>query len=104
MTTLAEGRAEALAALEQMECKDGYFLRKLMDQVWTMTTGSNPYFVWEDLPEDEKWEFGSVEHHPKGHELCEERWMKTGAFDAWGNDYGTEAQKKTRKKLCGLSA
>lgn len=85
MTTLQEGRCTMLEAYT--DPVDHSIKGKMADQVLAMTTGSNPYFVWEHLPPEERQCFGSVEHHPCGMELCIERWFMTKAVIAWGEAY-----------------
>ncbi len=85
MTTLNEGRQIMLEACEYSS--DPMFQRRMADQVLTITTGSNPFHVWERLPPNEKECFGSMEQHPEGMELCIEQWIETGAAKRWGEAY-----------------
>lgn len=81
MTTLADGRRELLATFDSLP--DSAFKKKMMAQVLAITTGSNPYFVWISLSADQQRQYGSVEHHPQGTELCLERWINTKAAEVW---------------------
>lgn len=85
MTTLAKGRELMLAAYH--ESSDVVFRRRMIAQILAITTGANPYFVWESLPTEQQVCFGSIEYHPQGTELCLEQWTNTGAAAAWSDTY-----------------
>lgn len=87
MTTLAEGREMLLAQYSPENCRDSDYRKRMIAQIMAITTGANPYFTWQELPEEEKAQYGSVEYHPKGVELCLNRWIETGASRIWGQSH-----------------
>lgn len=85
MTTLSEGRKELLAAYDSLP--DSAFKERMTAQIFAITTGSNPYFVWLSLDTEQQRKYGSVEQHPEGAELCLERWTNTKAAEVWSKTY-----------------
>ena len=87
MTTLAEGRKEALKNFSSEKDKDPVYYQKMIDQLNAITSGKNPYHEWESLSLEEQILYGSMENHPDGYELCGMRWVLENAMTDWGDQW-----------------